>query len=42
MIGEDLEQYEEEGYGDPSCGTLGRYSRNDVDDFLLQAYDESL
>ena len=42
MIGEDLEQYEEDGYEDPSCSTSGRCSSNYVDYLWLLAYDESI
>ena len=33
-------QYEEEDYGDTLCITSGRFSRHDVDELLLPAYDE--
>ena len=39
MIYEELEQYEEEEYGEPSYSTSSRFSRDDVD-FLLQYYNE--
>ena len=42
MIGEDLEQYEQEDYEQTSCSTSSRFSRDDVDDFLLPSYDESI
>ena len=40
VIGEDLEQYEEEDYEEASYSTSSRFSRDDVDDFLLSYYDE--
>ena len=40
VIEEDLEQYEEEDYEEPSSSTSGRFSRDDVNDFCIPAYDE--
>ena len=40
VIKEDLEQYEEEDYEEPSSSTSGRFSRDYFDDFLLLFYDE--
>ena len=34
VIGNDLEQYEEEDYEDTSCSASGRFIRDDVDDFF--------
>ena len=42
VIEEDLEQYEEEDYEEPSCTTSGRFSWDDFDDFFLSYYDESI
>ena len=42
VTGEDLEQYEEEDYEEPSCSTSSRFVRDDFDDFLLPYYDESI
>ena len=40
MIEEEGEQYEEEDFEEPSCNSSGRFTRDDVDDFCLQEYDE--
>ena len=40
MIEEDLEQYEEEDYEEPSSSTSSRFNRDDVNDFCIPAYDE--
>ena len=42
MIEEDIEQYEEEDYEQPTCITLGRLCRDDIDDVLPPYYDESI
>ena len=42
VIEEDLEQYDEEEYEEPSCSTSGRFSRDDVDYLFLPYYDESI
>ena len=40
MIEENLDQYEEEDYEEPSSSTSGSFSRDDVNDFCIPAYDE--
>ena len=40
MIKEDLEQYEEADYEDPSCNTSCIFIRYDVDEFFFPTYDE--
>ena len=42
VVEQDLEQYEEEVYEEPSCSTSGRFSRDDVDDLLIPSYDEAI
>ena len=40
VIEENLDQYEEEYYEEPSSSTSGSFSRDDVNDFCIPAYDE--
>ena len=42
MIEEDIEQYEEEDYEDPTCSTSSRLCRDYFDDLLPPYYYESI
>ena len=40
MVGKKFEEYEEEGYEEPSCSSSSRFIRDDVYELFRLEYDE--